>query len=72
MSKPWIILIMVILLLANLPLFFSKIQNYHILGFPPWAMYSLVMMIIFAVVISIFLGKYWDYLAVDRDDENNE
>jgi H+/Cl- antiporter ClcA len=65
-----IIAITVVLLLANMPWFFSEVSQEHIYGFPPWAMYSLVMMVIFGVVVSILLGLYWTDLAnVGGNDE---
>lgn len=67
MSKYWIFPVIFILLLSNTPCFFHEPVMDRILGFPPWAFYSLVMMIIYAVVTCIFMSKYWTSLAEDAD-----
>ena len=68
MSRSLVILIMVIILFLNLPWFFTKPDDGHILGFPYWAFYSLIMIIVFAVAASIMLGWYWSKLAEGADE----
>jgi hypothetical protein len=68
MNRTLVFLIMTVLLLLNMPWFFSELQKKQILGFPPWALYSLGMMVIFAIVVCYFLGKYWDDLAGDEEE----
>ena len=69
MNRTLTFLIMIVLLVLNMPWFFSKLQKTHIWGFPHWAVYSLIMMFIFAVVVCYFLGKHWDDLRGDEEEE---
>jgi predicted membrane metal-binding protein len=69
MSKKAIFLITVLLMLANIPWFFTNLRREQILGFPPWAIYSLSMMVLFALVVCFLLGRYWARLAGDDDGE---
>jgi hypothetical protein len=71
MRRLLIFLVVFILLVANLPWFFSSMQKTHILGFPPWAFYSLIMMVAYGVVTAFFLGRYWDDLS-DPGEENGD
>ncbi len=70
MNKTVMILITIVVLLANVPWFFNKFQPTHILGFPPWAIYSLVWIILFAILVCIFIGIYWDKLRELPDDSD--
>lgn len=74
MNKPLIFLIMVVLLVASVPWFYNELELRHIFGFPPWAMYSFIMVIVFAVVTCVIYGLYWFKLAegVEEIDENSE
>jgi hypothetical protein len=71
MTRAWIFVIVFALLLSNLPWFFTQPEMRQILGFPPWALYSFVMMIVFGVVTAYFLGRYWTYLAEDGSEEDD-
>jgi len=69
-NRPLIIIIMAVVLLANVPWFFHEAQMTHVWGFPPWAVYSFAMIILFAVVTSVFIGKYWDVMAGPEEEDD--
>jgi len=37
-------------------------------GFPLWALYALLTTMIYAIILSYFLGKYW-YLSAGEEEE---
>ncbi len=42
------------------------------MGFPIWAVYSLVATILYAVLIAYLLGRFWDSTADDDMDNVGE
>lgn len=56
-------------LILTVPWFFEKFQSWHILGFPPWAFYTICTTILYAVLIAFFLNRYLSVFA--RDDEED-
>ena len=65
-------IIPVVILLASVPWLFTGASDKVILGFPVWAFYSLVVTIIYAIVIAVFLKRYWSLSAGDDDKEERE
>lgn len=64
-----IFLISIIALVLTVPWFFIDFSNTTVLGFPLWAFYSIVMSVLYAAVIAIMLGRYWDVSAGTDQDE---
>lgn len=68
MTKLRLYAILAAILLATVPWFFTRSVTAHILGFPPWAFYSICMTIVYAIVVAFFVGRYWP-LSEDDNDE---
>ena len=58
-----------LILIASVPWFFTGASDRVILGFPAWGFYSIVFSVIYAVVIAVFLKRYWSLSAEDIDEE---
>ena len=57
------------MLVASVPWLYTHPSDSHILGFPSWALYSIVVAKIYAIVIAVFLKRYWKLSA---DDEGGQ
>ncbi len=55
----------------TVPWFFTDFNGAIVLGFPLWAIYSLCMTVLYAVIIALLLGRYWKVLADENDSEEN-
>ena len=55
-------------LLLTVPWFFFDISSIIVAGFPLWALYSLLVTLIYAVIISYFIGKYWALSAREEEE----
>ena len=64
-----IFIIPVLILIASVPWLFTRPSDTEILGFPVWAFYSLVFSVIYAVVIAIFLKRFWSLSAQDEEKQ---
>lgn len=71
MNKLILFIILAVTLLATVPWFFTKHRHFHLFGFPPWAFYTLCLTIVYAIVVTVFTGRYWSLSANDNDDEKN-
>ena len=56
-------------LLLTVPWFFFDISSIIVAGFPLWALYTLLATLLYAVVISYFLGKYWTLSSREEEEE---
>jgi len=57
-------------LVLTVPWFFTNFDNKMVWGFPLWALYSISMSVLYAMLIAILIGRYWDISA--GKDENEE
>ncbi len=62
-------IIPVAILVASVPWLFTRASDTVILGFPAWAFYSLVVTQIYAIVIAVFLKRYWQLSADEKEKE---
>jgi len=53
------------------PWFFTDFDSRMILGFPLWALYSISTTFIYAVIIAVMLGRYWDISAGNDESEED-
>lgn len=53
----------------TVPWFFTDFNGAIILGFPAWALYSICMTVLYAVIIAVLIGRYWSVSAGDDDTE---
>ncbi|MEA1881885.1 MAG: hypothetical protein U9N31_05730 [Candidatus Marinimicrobia bacterium] len=58
MSRNRTFLISIIALILTVPWWFFEYSS-TILGLPDWAFYTVFMALIYSVVITYILGKYW-------------
>lgn len=65
----YIFVIPLLILIASVPWFFTGESSRVILGFPAWGFYSLILSLIYAVVVAIFLKKFWSLSAQDEEKE---
>lgn len=56
---------------AATPWFFVDEWNVSIVGFPPWAFYSLLMTVVFALVVAIFIDRFWEVSAADAERDES-
>jgi len=40
------------------------------MGFPIWAVYSIFATILYAVLIAVLLGRFWDSIANEDNSDN--
>ena len=69
MTRTRLYIIILLLILLTVPWFFFGIAQNIVVGFPPWALYTLLATLIYAVIISYFLGKYWSLSAREEQEE---
>ncbi len=69
MSILRLFLILFASLILSIPWFFFKINMFHFFGFPPWAFYIFCVTILYAILISLFIGKYWSLNLPDDESE---
>ena len=69
MTRTRLYILILLFLLLTVPWFFSDISSIIVAGFPPWALYTLLATLLYAVVISYFLGKYWSLSAREEEEE---
>jgi|TARA_B100002003_G_scaffold8762_1_gene7713 hypothetical protein len=46
-------------LILTVPWWFFEYSDTIILGLPDWAFYAVIMAILYSIVISYILGKFW-------------
>ena len=66
MTKIALYFFSIFLLLFTVPWFYSSINMQSVFGFPIWAFYSLVATFIYAIIIALFLHKYWAISAKEN------
>lgn len=69
MKKPAIYLLISFLLFISVPWFFTDPTPAQVLGLPIWGFYSLSITILFAIVTSVLISKYWEKLSEEEIDE---
>jgi len=52
------------------PWFFTDFDGKIILGLPAWALYSFSMTVLYAVIITILIGRYWSVSAGESESDN--
>ena len=57
--KKRIYLLVSALLFLSIPWLFFEWSDINILGLPAWAVYSLLFMICFAIVVALLIERYW-------------
>lgn len=56
--------------MLTVPWFFTDFNQNIVFGFPIWAIYSICMSILYAVIIAVLIGRYWSINAgKDRTEE---
>ena len=68
MTRKKIYLVSILLLAATVPWFFVRERHFHILGFPPWAFYSLCMTVLYAAGSCFLIGRFWSLLSDDGEE----
>ncbi|MBF0274547.1 MAG: hypothetical protein HQK84_04875 [Nitrospinae bacterium] len=53
-------------LFLALPWIPSSVDDEPVFGFPPWALYAFLFAVLYAVVLSFLMGKFWDVAAGDK------
>jgi len=69
MTRIRLYILMLVLILLTIPWFFSGITSRIIVGFPSWALYTFIATLIFAIITSYILGKYWNLSARELEEE---
>ena len=69
MTRTRLYIIMLVLILLTIPWFFSGISPNIIVGFPSWALYTFIATLLYAVITSYILGKYWTLSARELEQE---
>ena len=59
MSRNCVFFISIIVLILTVPWWFFEYSDTIILGLPDWAFYAVIMAILYSIVISYILGKFW-------------
>ncbi|HCI15222.1 MAG TPA: hypothetical protein DE027_00150 [Candidatus Marinimicrobia bacterium] len=59
MSRNSLFFISIIVLILTVPWWFFEYSDTIILGLPDWAFYAVIMAILYSIVISYILGKFW-------------
>ncbi len=59
MSRNSLFFISIIVLILTVPWWFFDYSDTIILGLPDWAFYAVIMAILYSIVISYILGKFW-------------
>ena len=68
MKRSYIYILLFIWAALTIPWFFSETKNEVLFGFPPWAFYSFVMTIGYAILIACVIQFWWPLLAGDEED----
>ncbi len=61
MTKRRLYSLSLLLLVLTTPWLFSGVSETTILGFPPWALYSLLATLVYAVTVALLMQLYWDH-----------
>ena len=62
-------ILILLFLILTVPWFFSDISSIIVAGFPLWALYTLMATLIYAVIISYLLEKYWSLSAREEEED---
>jgi uncharacterized membrane protein YhdT len=57
-------------LALTVPWFFTDFNTQVFMGFPIWAVYSIFATILYAVLIAVLLGRFWDSIANEDNSDN--
>ncbi len=60
MSRNSLFFISIMVLILTVPWWFFEYSDTIILGLPDWAFYAVIMAILYSIVISYILGKFWE------------
>ena len=69
MTRSRLYSLILLLILPTVPWFFSGIDVNIVIGFPSWALYTILATLIYAIIISYFLEKYWSLSAREEQEE---
>jgi len=69
-KRLYVALISLTALVLTVPWFFTDFSTEILMGFPIWAVYSLVATVLYAVLIAYLLGRSWD--SVTNEDSSDE
>ena len=69
MTRTKLYLLVLFLILITVPWFFSGNAFNIVIGFPFWVLYTLLSTLIYAVIISYLLEKYWSLSAREEQEE---
>ncbi|MDP7129208.1 MAG: hypothetical protein QF437_01910 [Planctomycetota bacterium] len=72
MKRAYIYILLLVWTALTVPWFFTEIRSEAILGFPPWAFYSFVMTIGYAILIASVIQFWWPLLAGEEDARDGE
>ena len=59
MSRNSLFFISIMVLILTVPWWFFEYSDTIILGLPDWAFYAVIMAILYSIVISYIVGKFW-------------
>ena len=69
MTRTKLYILIFLFLLLTVPWFFSDISSIIVAGFPLWALYTLMATLIYAIIISYLLEKYWSLSAREEEED---
>ena len=77
MTKRRLYTLSLLLLLLTTPWLFSGVSATTVMGFPPWALYSLLATLVYAVTVALLMQRYWDHsgaapVEADLDEQRDE
>lgn len=61
-----------LLAVATIPWFSFGGSTNEDVGLPNWVLYSILMTVIFPIVVSFAIGRYWSEMAEGPDDESSQ
>ncbi|MCH8904369.1 MAG: hypothetical protein IIA45_10695 [Bacteroidetes bacterium] len=70
MKRKLIILSSIVFLLSCVPWFFFRYTLVNFYGLPGWALHILGSTFVYAIILVIFINKYWSHMA-DEDSESD-
>ena len=57
-------------LVITVPWFFTDFNEEIVFGFPLWALYSLSMSVLYAIIIAVLIERYWNVSAGEDEQDS--
>ncbi len=67
-----IYLLLTLTCLLSIPWWATETQNGMLFGYPSWAVYSVLMSVLFGLTIVLVIGRFWDRLAAMEPETAEE